>query len=109
MGKGYAEGSAVEERLAAMERGDDLDESWMQVALRSTARPRPIRSSISSDGSTTSIRTRSSPRARRGGSRSCGAPARRRQARSQPTTSGSLVSRVTGPGFTCATSRTSTR
>jgi hypothetical protein len=26
MGKGYAEGSAVEERLAAMERGDDLDE-----------------------------------------------------------------------------------
>lgn len=24
MGKGYAEGSAVEERLAAMERGDDL-------------------------------------------------------------------------------------
>ena len=27
MGKGYAEGSAVEERLAAMERGDDLDES----------------------------------------------------------------------------------
>ena len=25
MGKGYAEGSAVEERLAAMERGDDLD------------------------------------------------------------------------------------
>jgi hypothetical protein len=26
MGKGYAEGSALEERLAAMERGDDLDE-----------------------------------------------------------------------------------
>ena len=26
MGKGYAEGSAVEERLAAMERGDDLDQ-----------------------------------------------------------------------------------
>jgi hypothetical protein len=26
MGKGYAEGSAVEERLAALERGDDLDE-----------------------------------------------------------------------------------
>jgi hypothetical protein len=26
MGKGYAEGSAVEERLAAMERGDDPDE-----------------------------------------------------------------------------------
>jgi hypothetical protein len=25
MGKGYAEGSAVEERLAAMERGDDPD------------------------------------------------------------------------------------
>jgi len=25
MGKGYAEGSAVEERLAALERGDDLD------------------------------------------------------------------------------------
>jgi len=25
MGKGYAEGSAVEERQAAMERGDDLD------------------------------------------------------------------------------------
>lgn len=25
MGKGYAEGSALEERLAAMERGDDLD------------------------------------------------------------------------------------
>ena len=25
MGKGYAEGSAVEERLAAMERGDDLE------------------------------------------------------------------------------------
>ena len=25
MGKGYAEGSAVEERLAAMERGDDLN------------------------------------------------------------------------------------
>jgi hypothetical protein len=24
VGKGYAEGSAVEERLAAMERGDDL-------------------------------------------------------------------------------------
>ena len=24
MGKGYAEGSAVEERLAALERGDDL-------------------------------------------------------------------------------------
>jgi hypothetical protein len=24
MGKGYAEGSAVEERLAAMERGDDF-------------------------------------------------------------------------------------
>jgi hypothetical protein len=24
MGKGYAEGSAVEERLAAMERGDDV-------------------------------------------------------------------------------------
>jgi len=24
MGKGYAEGSAVEERLAAMERGDEL-------------------------------------------------------------------------------------
>jgi hypothetical protein len=27
MGKGYAEGSAVEERLAAMERGESLDES----------------------------------------------------------------------------------
>jgi hypothetical protein len=27
MGKGYAEGSAVEERLAALERGDDLDEA----------------------------------------------------------------------------------
>ena len=26
MGKGYAEGSAVEERLAALERGDNLDE-----------------------------------------------------------------------------------
>jgi hypothetical protein len=26
MGKGYAEGSAVEERLAVLERGDDLDE-----------------------------------------------------------------------------------
>ncbi len=26
MGKGYAEGSAVEERLAALERGDDLTE-----------------------------------------------------------------------------------
>jgi hypothetical protein len=26
MGKGYAEGSAVEERLAALERGDDPDE-----------------------------------------------------------------------------------
>jgi hypothetical protein len=26
MGKGYAEGSAVEERLAALERGDDLSE-----------------------------------------------------------------------------------
>jgi hypothetical protein len=25
MGKGYAEGSAVEERLAALERGEDLD------------------------------------------------------------------------------------
>ncbi len=25
MSKGYAEGSAVEERLAALERGDDLD------------------------------------------------------------------------------------
>jgi hypothetical protein len=25
VGKGYAEGSAVEERLAARERGDDLD------------------------------------------------------------------------------------
>lgn len=25
MGKGYAEGSAVEERLAALERGDELD------------------------------------------------------------------------------------
>jgi hypothetical protein len=25
MGKGYAEGSAVEERLAALERGDDFD------------------------------------------------------------------------------------
>jgi hypothetical protein len=25
MGKGYAEGSAVEERLAALERGDDPD------------------------------------------------------------------------------------
>jgi hypothetical protein len=25
VGKGYAEGSAVEERLAALERGDDLD------------------------------------------------------------------------------------
>jgi hypothetical protein len=25
LGKGYAEGSAVEERLAALERGDDLD------------------------------------------------------------------------------------
>ena len=25
MGKGYAEGSAVEERLAAMERGDNLN------------------------------------------------------------------------------------
>ena len=25
MGKGYAEGSAGEERLAALERGDDLD------------------------------------------------------------------------------------
>ncbi|MFL5961674.1 MAG: hypothetical protein ACJ757_02100 [Gaiellaceae bacterium] len=24
MGKGYAEGSAIEERLAALERGDDL-------------------------------------------------------------------------------------
>jgi hypothetical protein len=27
MGKGYAEGSAVEERLAALERGDDLGRS----------------------------------------------------------------------------------
>jgi hypothetical protein len=27
MGKGYAEGSAVEERLAALERGDDLAQS----------------------------------------------------------------------------------
>lgn len=26
MGKGYAEGSAVEERLAALERGDDFQE-----------------------------------------------------------------------------------
>jgi hypothetical protein len=26
MGKGYAEGSAVEERLAALERGDDPDQ-----------------------------------------------------------------------------------
>jgi hypothetical protein len=26
MGKGYAEGSAVEERQAALERGDDLDQ-----------------------------------------------------------------------------------
>jgi hypothetical protein len=25
VGKGYAEGSAVEERVAALERGDDLD------------------------------------------------------------------------------------
>jgi hypothetical protein len=25
VGKGYAEGSAVEERIAALERGDDLD------------------------------------------------------------------------------------
>jgi len=25
VGKGYAEGSAVEERLAALERGDDVD------------------------------------------------------------------------------------
>jgi hypothetical protein len=25
MGKGYAEGSAVEERLAALERGDDIN------------------------------------------------------------------------------------
>jgi hypothetical protein len=28
MGKGYAEGSAVEERQAALERGDDLDEQF---------------------------------------------------------------------------------
>jgi hypothetical protein len=27
MGKGYAEGSAVEERMAALERGDDPDRS----------------------------------------------------------------------------------
>ena len=32
MGKGYAEGSAVEERLAALERGDDPD------AVRAAAR-----------------------------------------------------------------------
>ena len=32
MGKGYAEGSAVEERLAALERGDDPD------AVRAPAR-----------------------------------------------------------------------
>ena len=42
MGKGYAEGSAVEERLAAMERGDDLhaqldlrhSEAWNREVLR---------------------------------------------------------------------------
>ena len=28
MGKGYAEGSAVEERQAALERGDDLNEQF---------------------------------------------------------------------------------
>ena len=28
MSKGYAEGSAVEERLAALERGDDLDAAF---------------------------------------------------------------------------------
>jgi hypothetical protein len=34
MGKGYAEGSAVEERLAALERGDDLH---AQLAVGRTA------------------------------------------------------------------------
>jgi hypothetical protein len=28
MGKGYAEGSAVEERLAALERGDELNDAF---------------------------------------------------------------------------------
>ena len=32
MGKGYAEGSAVEERQAALERGDDPDELFASGA-----------------------------------------------------------------------------
>jgi hypothetical protein len=39
MGKGYAEGSAVEERLAALERGDDTAAGrgvWRRAVLGST-------------------------------------------------------------------------
>ena len=54
MGKGYAEGSAVEERLAALERGDDLlaqlDAGRAAVYGSTEAEP----GSTSSAGSTTS-------------------------------------------------------
>jgi hypothetical protein len=45
MGKGYAEGSAVEERLAAMERGDDLDHGLAtgRAAVYGSTEDRPER------------------------------------------------------------------
>ena len=70
VGKGYAEGSAVEERQAALERGDDPTRRSTPVARPSTAAPTTSRSGTSSAGPTRSTPTRSSPRARRGASRS---------------------------------------
>ncbi|HST17751.1 MAG TPA: hypothetical protein VLK36_08790 [Gaiellaceae bacterium] len=45
MSKGYAEGSAVEERLAALERGDDLDRQLDagRAALYGSTEPEPER------------------------------------------------------------------
>ena len=45
MGKGYAEGSAVEERLAAIERGEDLDAAMHigRAALYGSTEDKPER------------------------------------------------------------------
>ena len=73
VGKGYAEGSAVEERQAALERGDDPTPGPMPVAPPSTAARTTSPSGTSSAGPTRSTPTRSSPPGRPGGSRSCAA------------------------------------
>ena len=104
MGKGYAEGSAVEERLAALERGDDLH---LQLDAGRTA----VYGSTDDDPGDAFHRLARRRRPRRAVRlrRGVGHPHRAPDLDRSTYPSGGLSSVVIWPGLTDATRRTPTR